>query len=233
MPLKPEYRNTFPAGGYKFFEARTQWSPMEMQDFNTTVGLIMAHRKANPRFAAEWSTRPEDIALELDLQTCLSLQHRGLSEQFCVGSTASFPSAPASPRQWLGQKLQAGVAEAKRVITGIKTLTDWLGSGGKPVPHEFAEHRASICATCPKNAQGSLSSFFTEDASEVIRRQLAIRNDMELSTTHDEKLGVCSACSCPLKLKVHAPLNHIMANLKDSARVNLEKRCWILHEQVG
>lgn len=226
-------RRQFPPGGFHFYESRTNWSPMAMQDFETTVDLIVAHRKANPRFASQWSTSWEAVANELDEQTCRHLQSKGLSEQWCVNpGSESFPNGPVRQSSWLGRKL-ADAAEGVKLVAGIGVLTDWLGSGGKPVSSSVSNFRASICRDCPQNQTGDWTRFFTNPASETIRKQLAIKHDLDLSTPHDEALGVCAACSCPLKLKVHTPLNHVHNHLKPDVRDRLDRKCWILHEQVS
>lgn len=203
---------------------------MEMQGFDETVEMIRNHRLANPRFASEWSTNRADIANELDVQTCLHLAAMGLSAQFCVGDPGSFLSSQPPQRQWLGRNLRAAAAGASSIITGIKTLTDWLGHGGKPVSPALAESRAAICKDCPKNSQGGFGSFFTTEASDVIRHQLAIKHDMELSTIHDESLGVCDACRCPLKLKPWCEISYIREHMKPEIKDALDKRCWVLNE---
>lgn len=227
MPLKT--RKTLPAGGLFFYEARTGWSPMAMLDFDTTVKLIIEHRMANPRFKGQWSLDFETVANELDLQTCQHLASKGLSEQFCIGENGvSFQTAPAPVPQGLGQKLRESVAVAKKYVTGVKVITDWLGDGADPVTSMEATRRSSICSACPKNKPGSYGDFFAEEAADLIRKQIAIKHDMNLKTSNDESLGVCSACLCPLKLKVWAPLFHIKKHLKQDAKADLDKACWIL-----
>lgn len=226
-------RRQFPTGGFHFYESRTNWSPPSMLDFETTVDLIVAHRKANPRFAGQWSTGWDAVANELDEQTCRHLQSKGLFDQWCNGAEpTSFPSGPVRQLSWLGRKL-VDAAEGVKMIAGIGVLTDWLGSGGRPVSEPIANARAEICKSCPQNQSGDWTRFFTNPASEAIRKQLAIKNDMSLSTHCDNDLGVCSACLCPLKLKVHAPIHHVLNHLNQNVKDRLDKRCWILSEQLS
>ena len=72
-----------------------------------------------------------------------------------------------------------------------------------------------------------MTSYFTEEISEQIRRQIAIREDMELETPSDEKLGICSGCSCPLKLKVWTEMTHIQNHMTPETKAQLDPRCWI------
>ena len=71
------------------------------------------------------------------------------------------------------------------------------------------------------------TSSFTIPTSELIRKQLSMRQDMALKTESDEKLGVCNACGCPLKLKVHVPASHIKKHTSEAVKRELDPRCWI------
>ncbi len=228
MPLKT--RRTFPPGGYLFFEARTGWNAPGGSDFDGVVAAIIAHRKANPRFEKEWATDQIDVENELDQYTCARLNN---NEHYCDGGPpASFLKGLLPRRQSISQRFaRAHVAGGvEKIAGGTGLLLDWLGSGGKPVAKELAEARASVCVTCPKNQEGGLSRFFTVPASEMIRKQLAIKNDMKLETSHDAKLGVCGVCYCPLKLKVHTPIEYIKAHSKPEWVAEFPDFCWIKKE---
>lgn len=121
-------------------------------------------------------------------------------------------------------------APSRAVAAGAATLSDWLGSGGKPVPQELANGRAETCAGCPKNMPGDWTSFFTLPAADLIRRQLAKRTELSVSTPLDDRINVCSACYCPLKLKVHCPIEHIQARMPDAVKNELAPDCWVLRE---
>ena len=53
-----------------------------------------------------------------------------------------------------------------------------------------------------------------------------------MSTIYDEKLHLCSACACPLKLKVHVPISWITKRLTPEQMERLKEApaCWIPHE---
>lgn len=93
-----------------------------------------------------------------------------------------------------------------------------------------AETRASVCAGCEKNGRGGLEHYFTVPASQAIKLQLEIRNELKLETGYDDKLNVCEACLCPLKLKVWCPLDHIMKEMDAATKAKLWTGCWILSE---
>jgi hypothetical protein len=135
------------------------------------------------------------------------------------------------PKSQAPRREQASVAGGvKRMVTGAAILRDWLGAGGTPVAPKLANQRAAVCATCPMNDKGDWTRFFTVPAAEQIKTQIELRNTLQMNTPFDAQLQVCSACLCPLKLKVHTPLEHIEAHLKPVDREKLDKPCWILSE---
>ena len=116
------------------------------------------------------------------------------------------------------------------IAAGTKILAEWLGEDGKPVDHELAEKRASICATCPANSGGNWLSYFTKPIADRIRYMMGVRHDLQLNTSYDKMLTVCDRCHCELKTKVHVPLKHINSYMSAESKAALEPRCWILHE---
>jgi len=75
-------------------------------------------------------------------------------------------------------------------------------------------------------------AFFTKPASEFIRRQIEERHNLKLETSKDDQLGVCGACDCPLKLKMHPPIKVIRDHIGKDAIARLDPRCWIPKEPV-
>ena len=70
--------------------------------------------------------------------------------------------------------------------------------------------------------------FFTAEAAKTIHTQLQMRTEMELKTSVDDKLGICHACSCWTPLKVHVPMEFILAHTSELTKTALHKSCWIL-----
>lgn len=225
MPLKS--RRSFPPRGYVFFEPRTNWSVAGGLTFEQVVEAIIKHRKANPRFT-DWALSVEDVSNELDSYTCARINN---DPNYCDGGESPpFPMASLSTPTMLRRFKNVGDAaagKAKQIVTGIGLIADWLGSGAKPVSKELAEKRAGICASCPNNNQASLSDIFTVPASEMIRKTIAIKNDMKLETSHDEKLGICGICACPMKTKVWCDLKHVLAYTKPEVMQTFPDFCWI------
>ena len=88
---------------------------------------------------------------------------------------------------------------------------DWLSSGGPPVEQALADKRAAICATCPKNAEGS---WYTVAPATLIKETLEARKDLKLETPSDSQLKSCAVCKCLMRLKVWVPLQYITAHTK-------------------
>lgn len=196
---------------------------MAMVGFDASVQAIIKHRKANLAITQKHGLAidPHAVALELEKYTKLRLGITDPEPSFFQSSRSSFVGAVAAA----GTKF---VSTVRKLGTGIATLADWLG--GQPVSLELSEHRASICVGCPQNQNKDLTSIFTEPVARLIRSQLKERMALKLTTSQDDKLGVCIACGCPLKLKVHVPMDYIKAHIKKPDFDALDPRCWMRHE---
>lgn len=122
------------------------------------------------------------------------------------------------------------MGEISRVLQGAKSPLSWLHSGRGPVPHDQATSRAATCLTCPKNGYGPLTQWFTEPAAALIKAAIEARVDFKLETPYDAALGVCEACFCPLKTKVHQPLDLVISGMSPKSAHDLWENCWIRNE---
>lgn len=220
-------RTEHPPYSFQFLQPETGQSSPIAGSFNHVVEQVMMLRQANP-FLAErhgWRTDREGVEHEIDMYNTARCIAGGWLN-FVVMDDNS-PPAPLYVMPPTSQKKSA-VAQVRNVAAGVGVLLDWLGSGGKPVEQSLADSRAEICATCPKNDGGDFTAFFTKPIADKIRTQLEIRGDLQLRTSHDDKLTVCSGCDCPLKLKVWTPIDHILAHTSDDTKTKLDPRCWIL-----
>ncbi len=216
-----------PPNGFQFVDAAISHESLQTWDFESLCQQVQARRAANPRF--NLTTDLDAIRAEVDLQNAMRVLAIPRAEGYVItdGSGGPPPNRLAPPMLRRAALAGEGV---KRVASGVGVLKDWLGDGAVPVENEKAIARAGKCVGCPQNAQGDWTSWFTEPVANVVRHQLSIRKDLNLSTPHDAALNVCDACGCPLKLKVHVPLNHIKAHLGDEVKPKLDPRCWILAE---
>ena len=123
------------------------------------------------------------------------------------------------------------IKEIWRVAHGSPNPLGWYWSGRAPVPRGVAHSRAAACVNCPKNGKGPLTQWFTKRAAEVIGREIEKRSDRDMTTHFDGALGVCEVCYCPLKLKVHEPIDLVLKHLSPEEKTELWHRCWISHEE--
>lgn len=218
-------RDKFIPGGFTYYQPETGFKSQRMASFESITQSIIAHRKANPWLIEKhgWSVDPESVRNELDAYNAKICEQMGWHSYITGVGGPSTPN-PQMPR---AQQLLRKVGNA---AVGAETLVDWIKSGAEAVPLEQSANRASVCVSCAHNNPGDLLSFFTRPAAEAIRRTIQIKNQMNLSTPHDEKIGVCDVCDCPLRLKVHLKIEVIKERMSQAVRSELPSHCWILKE---
>jgi hypothetical protein len=217
-------------GGLRFLQAETNWSITPWSSFESAVGQIITHRLGN-RYLMEkngWSVDPASVAAELDAYNTKIAKEMAWTDYIVEGEPGGPPSFIQPPIHRSSGLFEASAVA--RVRSGVQTIAEWEISGGFVVDQAVAESRATVCAGCPKNGKGDLTSWFTVPAAKLIQVQLEAKNNRKLETKSDEALGVCEACSCPLKLKVFCPLDIINSKMSPSVRTELHPGCWILSE---
>ena len=203
--------------GIRFYIPQTKWVAPG-GSFSTIVDAVIAHRKLNP-----WLKQSIDrttVENEVDQFNANLCAQMGWHDYITGGD----PSPPLPPAPSIGQRLAA-------VGAGAKVVVEWIASKEEAVPAEKANARAAVCAKCPMNEKGDLLSIFTVPATEAIRLALSQRSGWNLSTPDDYRLGVCNACDCPMRLKVHMPIDRIRSKLKPEQKARLHASCWIPTEQ--
>lgn len=113
----------------------------------------------------------------------------------------------------------------RQALTFFRTMSTWLGEGGKPVPQATAQVRANICLLC---AHHKPSSTLTRTVAGVTKRQIALKNNMHLHVDGEADLGQCGLCGCEQVLKVWVPLETARANTPDWER--FPQNCWLHRE---
>jgi hypothetical protein len=217
--------------GYLYVQRETGFDvskimPHTINDFYAVAQAIRQHRMANPQF--KLSTSMPAIEDELERVNVARIAAiPGAAAVYLMEVGGASPSFHQAPTPTLAAQ---AVAAATSLSAGAKTILDFEESGESPISNELATKRAEVCVTCPRNETGGLSRFFTIPASELIKKQLERAHEMKLTTTLDNQLNVCSACLCPLKLKVHFPLAFILKHMSEEVKAKLDGRCWILGE---
>lgn len=120
---------------------------------------------------------------------------------------------------------QVATLEWNHIERFVKTIWQ-LGRGGATslVTEQEAEERAAICAACPLNVSFHVPCRgcrgLIKRAAEVIGAR---------TTSLDNKLEVCSACGCELKLKVHIS-NEVLDKAEGRKMPEYAKGCWRLKQ---
>lgn len=219
-------RNRQIPNGFIFLQPETQWKPPPFASFQTIVDSLIAHRVANPYLVQKhgWTTDQTSVANEVAAFNARVCEVMGWNDYIEPGDGGA-PSVPfPSPTPSLSGRLS-------QLAAGGKILVKWIASGAEAVAPELSHSRASVCVQCPLNGKGDWTSFFTQPVSNAIVAALEDRKQMQLSTPLDDQLGVCEACSCPLKLKVHMKIEPILADMPYESFDALAANCWIRAEK--
>lgn len=224
----------FPPGGYIFFQPQTGWFSPGGLTFYQVVDEIIKMRQKNPRFADQWSLDRTEVANELDLFTCLRIKN---DPNYCDGSNEKKNSPPPRPLPQAFNNsppprnaVVAAGERAENFKSGVGAVLDWLGEGMEPVPSALAHQRAKVCAACPENGRPDFIQRIEGWAASGVRELINLKNDLELSTTYDDKLHHCQVCDCAIKLKVFAPMKHILDNTTERVMALFPEHCWIKKE---
>lgn len=235
MAYKLKSRQGQIPNGLKFLQPQTNWRPRTFDSFDSIVRQVIRNRQGRPDLIAKhgWATDYDAVANEVEqfnVNLCLKHGWMNYLEGMEVGSVAPPKSRPPSPANVENVAVAAGAST--KIWSGIKTLNEWIHAGGQPVDASISERRAAVCVACPKNTAGDFTSWFTRPAAGAIKKQIEQLAERKLSTPHDAKLNVCDICLCPMKLKVHAPVEFIKAHMIDSVLADLQQvpGCWIPQE---
>lgn len=207
-------------GGFRFAIPELNYASSPFSSFDIITNSVFSVMQANPALASArgWPQTRGDVADWVDEFNANVCWHNGWKEYINGEPSGEPPKYTAPP------------AKLAALAGGAQAIVEWLGAGGAPVSSELAAGRAKVCVKCPLNQQGDLSNFFERATSELIRRQIASARSESFTTPDDNKLGVCSACYCPLRLKVHFPIHHIRKNLTLESTAALDANCWITKE---
>lgn len=218
--------------GFRYTQKETGWKswladPVTLWDFNGCCVAIQKHRQANPRFGL--STNFAEIQLELDRVNAERMASTPGAESYIINSGSMEGGQPAETKK-VPEAAPTVAAKARLLNAGHSLIQEWKREGYDVVPSDESSRRADICSRCPKNGSGGLERYFTLPMSALIKRDMEELQGRKLTTSSDEKLGICEACLCPLKVKVHCALPLIQKHLQPEAKSELWTECWILNQ---
>lgn len=209
--------------GLHFYQPQTKWRSRPWSSFNGIVEALISHRQANPWLGLPTGRR--EVEAEVDAFNANICATMGWGDYI-----TSAEGAAVAPFQSGPSRLPSLLGTLANVAVGAEANVEWLADGAEAVPAELSNQRAGICVLCPLNGKGDLTRYFTVPAAAAIRKAYELRRDWKLSTVHDDQLGVCEACSCPMKLKVHFPIQIVRDHIRPQAKADLHPKCWILNE---
>lgn len=234
MSFRLKSRDRFIPNGFQFVQPEIKFQAPRFQSFSRLVNAVMAARAGNPHLVAKhhWALDYDSVANEVEAYNANVCAIMGWTDYITAPVGEPPPPKYRPPTAEQQKQVSAAGAKVRKIWAGVKTLNDWIDSGVPAVPQEKAEARAAVCVACPKNGQGDFTKWFTAPAAEAIRRQQEKLSSRKLATSLDDKLGVCEACLCPLRLKAWTPFPFIKAHLSEAVLRDLETApaCWIVVE---
>jgi len=216
-----------------FYLPEVKWQARKGSSFDTIVRELESVIKANPALAKKngWPTDTKGVEDWVDLYNATVCQRMGWDKYISTGSGGAglVPKTHPLHQQETLQSLRNAAARVKELMEGAKTLREWDESGDPAVPPEVSLRRAQACSKCPHNTPGDFTKWFTVPASEMIKARIEKAQARKLTTEQDDNLHICDVCYCPLRLKVHVPIQWI------AKRLNPEKLhalravpgCWV------
>lgn len=224
-------RNKQTPGGHQFYDPVLKYRARPWASVDEIAAGLIQARLGNPALTQQngWSTDETNVRNEVDAAIARHCQQMNWTQYIVadapggVAASIPFPHRPQNQR-FLG-KLRNAVA------SGSPVIIDFIKSKEEAVPISLSNTRAGICAGCEFNDRNkSLLDMFTTSTSEAIRKTLELARGWNLKTDHDDRLGVCTRCYCPLKFKVHIPMEHISPKVTDEIWERLPNWCWIRRE---
>ena len=227
-------RTVYPPGEFQLLIPEVGMSKAITGGFREVVFAFAEIVRKNPAHAQRYNW-PTDLRGQenfIDERECRRLVAQGWTT-FVDMSNPNPPwvgvPAPEVKKNWRGVAA-AVVGGGKAAYNAYSSL---CGTGGKPASRELAETRAKVCLACPQNdVHGGLTAYFLEASASGIMALLGALKDLDVSTSVDDQLGVCKACSCPLRAKVFVNLDVITNNMPAEVWPKLQRNplCWICRE---
>lgn len=220
MALRLKSRNHSPIGGFIVDVPQISNTARTFWDFKTAGNSLWDLLKANPGITRRFPQLPQTREACDDY-----IDTRNAQRMLTIpgGDNYVAQNSPPKPLPAVNRVAQGSA----RLAAGVETIREMFGPEG-PTTKDEAIARSKICLTCPKNEKrGDWTTWFTGPASMLIRKWLGIVKDLDLTVPDGEQLHYCTACSCPLKVKLFARKKHIEAHMPAEVKAGLPAWCWI------
>lgn len=218
-------RTLFPPNGFQMTFPQAGQKGNFIGSFSEVVTQTMNFLRKNPALVAKhgWPTEIHAVEAWVDEENARRMLAHGWVSFVQEAPVEKKTSAQSANRQSLFRSALNVAAAVKSAAIAYKDLF----SNG-PVPAEFAEKRAATCVNCPLNdTEHSIADHFKEAMAAEVMSLIQMTRDMNMSTSLDDQLGVCTSCGCPLKAKVHVRIEKVIAGVKPEIVEALPDYCWI------
>lgn len=220
--------------GLKFYLPELKWQAPQGASFNVIAQSLHRAIEGNAKLAdaRKWPRTVAGCEDWVDTFNATICARMGWSDYIVSESGVSPPKLSAPHQDLSASAIRAAAAKAKHLVRGARTLKEWVESNEPPVSSDLALKRAQVCAACPRNEEGDWTKWFTVPAAELIRRLVAHAQGRRLVTPRDPDLHLCGVCYCPMKLKVHIPIDWIRKHQtpEEAAALQAVPNCWIPRE---
>lgn len=234
--------NNIPPGGFvytqkdnagkvvKVFKSMSPWNEIRKEILDCRVGNHFSRATVG------------EVDEDLHKENCERL---GFDPNWCTSQKKTFQFQPVrifkASTSHLRQVAGVVVEAVGKLNVSAKIISQWLGSGGKPVNADLAQSRANVClrgavdgagsmVPCPFNKPGAKP---IEAAAKIIKGQLEAKAELKLIVQGEENLHTCDRCWCFLPTKIFCPIEHIVENTPASMLNKLSQDapwCWQVKE---
>ncbi len=182
----------------------------------------------NPALAQKqgWPTNRVDQENWLDERECKRMIAHGWGEQF-VDFDADTPIQKKTITG-TNRLFKSAASVVGKVKTAAAIYADLFGPEGKVVDKAEAERRAKICVACPAlDRTSGLKGYFVQEAARELMGLFSLLKSKDVTTSLDDQLGICRACSCPMRAKVFITGEVLRENIPAEDIAKLDPGCWI------
>lgn len=228
--MRLKSRNKFPPGEFQLLLPETGMKESVHGSFDEVVNAFALIVKKNPALAQKqgWPYDRSGQENFVEDQNARRLMAAGWSKFVEVETQ----SAPISWTPSIDVKKNPFGKVVQRAKAAVSAYEDLFING--PVESSLSESRANVCSVCPRNnTKDSLADIFVESAASAISSLISFTRSKNLTTSLDDKLGICEACGCPMKAKVHVRVDELVKSMPKEDYDALSKEnpvCWIRSE---
>lgn len=115
-------------------------------------------------------------------------------------------------------------------LRGARIVAAWIQTGAPTAPIDLVVLRSSTCLRCPMNQKTRAGGFL----NWLIQTLISVRTRWRMPLYCHDRLHTCTACMCPLRIKIRVPIETVAQGI-DFPAGELTKfwgECWIRREII-